>query len=270
MTGAAEALVPAGLEASLAFVRHGESTWIAEGRFQGRGDPPLSDFGRRQAALVAERLARPERPGALPLPPVPPIAVWHSPLGRARATAEAIAAAQETHPPLVAEDGLTELAQGDWEGRPGREVAEGWPELLQQWRVDPVHAHAPGGEALPEAAARVQATLGRIVATLVAAAGTDGAAGASPVLGYGPATPRADPWAIVVAHDGIFRLALLQLLELPLERFWGFPFLLCGISVVELRGGAATLRAHNLSDHLAPLAAVAEAVTEERARRGAL
>lgn len=267
------ALIPTGLDASLALVRHGESTWIAEGRFQGRGDPPLSDLGAAQARLVAERLAEPGRPGALPLPPGPAGAVWHSPLERARATAAAIATAHPAPPPLIAAPELTELAQGEWEGRPGREVAERWPELLAGWRADPVHAHAPGGETIPDASARVRAGLQQVLEGL--AAGTVEAHPAearrprSPVLGYGPATALT-PWGVVVAHDGIFRLALLALLDLPLERFWRFPFLLCGITVIELRAGGATLRAHNLSDHLAPLAATAEAVSEERARRGAL
>jgi broad specificity phosphatase PhoE len=265
-------LIPAGLDTSLAMVRHGESTWIAEGRFQGRGDPPLSDLGAAQARLVAERLAEPGRPGALPLPPGPAVAIWHSPLERARATAAAIAAAHAAPPPLIAAPELTELAQGDWEGLPGREVAERWPELLAGWRADPVRAHAPGGETITDAAGRVRAGLQGVLAGL--AAGTGEAPPkprrpGSPVLGYGAPTALT-PWGVIVAHDGIFRLALLALLDLPLERFWRFPFLLCGISVVELRGGAATLRAHNLSDHLAPLAATAEAVSEDRARRGAL
>ena len=266
------ALIPDGLDASLALVRHGESAWIAAGRFQGRGDPPLSELGRAQAALVAERLAEPGRPGALPLPPGPPLAVWHSPLERARATAASIATAHAVPPPLVAAEDLTELAQGDWEGLPGREVAERWPELLAGWRADPVHVHAPGGEAIPEAATRVRRALGGVLEGLAAGsaeASGDATPRRSPVLGYGPATALT-PWGVLVAHDGIFRIALLALLDLPLERFWRFPFLLCGISVVELRGGSASLRAHNLSDHLAPLAATAEAVSEDRARRGAL
>ena len=45
-------IIPADLDAALAFVRHGESEWVAEGRFQGQGDPPLSDVGRRQALFA--------------------------------------------------------------------------------------------------------------------------------------------------------------------------------------------------------------------------
>ena len=69
-----------------------------------------------------------------------------------------------------------------------------------------------------------------------------------------PATADA-PWTLVVGHDGIFKVAVLALLGLPLDRFWAFPWGLTGISVVELVAGRAVLRAHNLTDHLGPLQA---------------
>jgi broad specificity phosphatase PhoE len=90
------------------------------------------------------------------------------------------------------------------------------------------------------------------------------------VAGYGDTLAR-EPWSIVVAHDGVFKVAALTLLDLPLDRFWTLPFALCGISVIELRGGRPTLRAHNLTEHLAPLLEErAIAVSEERERTGAL
>ena len=54
---------------------------------------------------------------------------------------------------------------------------------------------------------------------------------------------------------------LLTLLDLPLDRFWTFPFALCGITVVEFRDGRGILRAHNLTEHLAALAATDAAPT---------
>ena len=52
-------LIPDLLDATLVLARHGESQYIVEGRFQGQADTPLTERGERQAALVAERLARP-------------------------------------------------------------------------------------------------------------------------------------------------------------------------------------------------------------------
>ena len=134
-----------GVEGSLALVRHGESTWIAEGRFQGRQDPPLSQAGARQAALVAARLRDPEAPPALPLPSSAPVGIWHSPLRRAATTAAAIAAARDRDVPLHADERLIELAQGEWEGLTHAEVTARFGEELEAWRVDAVGHHAPAG-----------------------------------------------------------------------------------------------------------------------------
>jgi broad specificity phosphatase PhoE len=276
--------VPEEVSATLAFVRHGESTYVAEGRFQGRQDPPLSALGERQAALVAQRLAERDGGTPLPLPAGPPLAVWHSPLQRAAATARHIAAAQPGVVPLRVSAELTELAQGKWEGLLLAEVKAHYAAELAAWRRRPNEAHAPGGESLPAAARRVRRGLSTVIDALAAAAsaraGTSDGAGVAaslerdPVPGYAqspPARTAAEPWAVIVAHDGISRLALLALLGMPAARFWSMPFNLCGITVVGLHGGVATLRAHNLSEHLAPLADEARAAEEARGeRRGAL
>lgn len=250
-----------GLEGSLALVRHGESTWIAEGRFQGQADPPLSSAGLLQAAAVAGRLADPGAAPSLPLPSGPPIAVWHSPLARAASTAGAIGSARRDVK-LISEPDLAELAQGDWEGLPHHEVRTRYAAELAAWRSDPLAHHAPRGEPLGDAAERARRALGRVLAALAPATSslppgpapspTD--APAEPVLGYGgrPGGSPADspPWGIVVAHDGILRLLLLQLLGMPIDRYWTVPFGLCCVSVVEIRAGTARLRAHNLAEHL--------------------
>jgi probable phosphoglycerate mutase len=239
-----------GLTATLVLVRHGQSTWIAEGRFQGRADPPLSALGEEQAALVAARLGGPR--GSDPMAPTAPHALWSSPLGRARGTARHLAALPGW-PPIRAADGLSEIGQGEWEGQPSAVVAARWPDLLAGWRRDPLAHHAPGGEALADVDVRIRAALEEILRDLPPVDGPDAAQShapaASPVPGYAPvATTR--PWAVVVAHDGVLRLALLSLLGLPLGAFWRVPFVLCGITVVTIDRGATALRAHNLAGHL--------------------
>lgn len=274
-----------GVTAALVLVRHGESTWIAEGRFQGRLDPPLSELGRRQATLVAARLVGRHEATPLPIPAGAPVGIWHSPLGRAAETAREIARVQPHEVALNPTEGLIEIAQGEWEGLPHAEVRTRWEAELAAWRRSPMTDHAPGGESLSDAARRVAGALQQVVDGIRKAAATHPQPTADavgdvaslrydPVPGY-PSTAPSDhsdePWAVMVAHDGIFRLALMTMLEIPLERFWSFPFNLCAISVVVINDGVPALRAHNLSEHLAPLAAEARAAEEARGdRRGAL
>src|SRR3954453_20606592 len=154
--GAARPLViPSAIDATLVLVRHGESTLIAEGRFQGRQDARLSPLGERQAALVGARLAERDAHTPLPIPAGPPAMIWHSPLSRAAQTARAIADAQPSNVPLTLLGELTEIAQGEWEGQPGSVVRERWATELAAWRRTPASSHAPGGESLVEAASRV-------------------------------------------------------------------------------------------------------------------
>jgi broad specificity phosphatase PhoE len=277
-------------DATIVFVRHGESTWIQEGRFQGRGDPLLSELGRRQAELVGTRLADPLAIPQLPVPAGTPLGVWHSPLTRAWQTAEAIAGARAggAAVTLQAFPDFIEIGQGEWEGLPHAEVAARYGPQLAAWRRSPTTAWAPGGESLREVGIRVRRGLVSLLGELgrgyeppladampptrvlgYATSVSGAQAGADRAYAAGP--PPAIPWAIVVAHDGVMRLALMTLLDIPFERFWSFPFALCAIGVLDIRGGVPSLRAHNLADHLAPLEHEMRAAAEARGdRAGAL
>jgi broad specificity phosphatase PhoE len=267
--------VPADLAATLVLLRHGQSVALAEGRYQGRSDTPLSVLGRRQAELAGARLAAPDAPPRLPIPPGEPVGVVHSPLARTRQTAEAVvmafAAAGRPVPPLRPEPGIAEVGLGAWEGLRQREIEERYPAEIAGWRRDPVNFHAPGGETIPEMDVRVRAALDRVIGDLSAAA--------APVP---PGTqsyydPHAGPWTLLVGHDGAFKVALLALLGLPLDRFWTFTQTTTGIAVLDIRNGRTILRAWNRTDHLAALELEAVEATRaeedaavERARAGAL
>jgi broad specificity phosphatase PhoE len=265
--------VPSRLDGTIVLVRHGESTWVAEGRIQGSADPPLSELGARQAALVAARLADPAAPPPLPVPGGPPLGCWHSPLQRAAETARFVGEAQaglELH----ADDRLREISQGEWEGLTGADVRARYRDIRAGWRRDPVHVHAPGGESLQEVGQRAGAFAGELLTRLAEetrARAADAASARLPKRRGSGATDDvqsdakarslelAVPWAIVVAHEGLLRVLLLALLGLSLDAFWRFPLGLCAISVVDVRNGHQALRAHNLLDHLAPLGATAAA-----------
>jgi broad specificity phosphatase PhoE len=245
----APAVIPSRLDATVVLVRHGESTWVAEGRVQGDANPPLSALGHRQAALVAARIADPLASPPLPVPAGQPIGCWHSPLDRAASTARAISIACGPALEMRADERLREIGQGEWQGLTGAEVRARFGDVRAGWRRDPVHVHAPGGESLPAVGRRAVSFADELLARL-AEAGPP--ADGRPSNGRSTAHP-AVPWAIVVAHEGLLRVLLISLLGLPLDAFWRFPLGLCGLSVVDVRDGRPSLRAHNLLDHLAPL-----------------
>jgi broad specificity phosphatase PhoE len=267
--------IPAGLDATLVLLRHGESELIVEGRFQGQAETPLSAAGRRQAELAGTRLATPHGAPSLPVPTGAPLEIVHSPLQRAAQTAEAVASAMAQPVafgravPLRPDRGFIEIGQGAWEGLHHTEIQERYGDQLATWRRDPLAAWAPGGESLPEVAARVRPALEALLGPL-ARAGVPGTLDRPQVAGYREATPQ-HPWSVLVAHDGVFKVVLLTLFGLPLDRFWMWMSDLCGISVIEFRGGRAVLRAHNLTEHLAPiLDERSQQVSEQRERTGAL
>ena len=263
------ALVPDGLDATLVLVRHGESEFIAEGRFQGQVETPLSRTGLRQAALVGERLAHPHDPPALPLVEGPLRELVHSPLRRTTQTAEAIAGSMAGEPAMRPEPGLLEIGQGEWEGLHRDEIVRRYGEVLSAWRRTPLRAWAPGGESLPTVQARVRPALTGVLATL-AEGGVPGTLDRDQVAGYGMSIGT-QPWSIVVGHDGVFKILLLTLFDLPLERFWMWTMDLCAITVIEFRGGRPVMRAHNLTSHLAGLLdEEAQEAQERRSRSGAL
>ena len=114
-------------------LRHGETPLSGERRFAGRGDIPLTATGLEQAAAAAARLAA---RGGLDL-------IVTSPLGRARQTASAVAAA--TGVPVVVGDGWMETDFGEWEGLSQAEAERGWPGHMAAWLND-TGAAPPGGE----------------------------------------------------------------------------------------------------------------------------
>ena len=263
------ALVPEGLDATIVLVRHGESQYIVEGRFQGQADTPLTDRGRRQAALVAARLGAAHEPPALPIPAGLPLEIVHSPLARTAATATAIGSAIAGDAPRRPDAGVLEIAQGAGEGLHRDDIAARDGPTLATWRRRPTDAWAPGGESLPEVAARVRPALGELLARL-AAAGVPGTRDRDQVPGYAE-PPATHPWSVLVAHDGVFKVSLLTLFDLPLERFWMWSMDLCAISIIEVRGGQPVVRAFNHTGHLAPLLDEAAVEAQEaRSRSGAL
>lgn len=115
------------------FLRHGETTWNAEGRLCGSTDVPLSDAGRRQAQLLAFRVK-----------PFLADALYSSPLRRALETARLIGEAVGCEP--VVDHRLAELNYGAWEGRTFEEIQRATPAAYRAWDADPANLAPPEGE----------------------------------------------------------------------------------------------------------------------------
>ncbi len=94
-------------------VRHGQSTWNMEGRWQGRADPPLSEFGELQASEAAKAI------GSVDI-------IIASPLQRAYGTAAIIGAHIGVGPVEVVED-LKERSVGVWEGLTRAQIEVDYP-----------------------------------------------------------------------------------------------------------------------------------------------
>lgn len=130
----------------LLLVRHGETTWNANHRYQGQMDIPLSDVGRWQAVAIAKRLM-----------PESIDAVYASDLTRAYETAQIIAAPHRLG--VQPEPRLREMSFGEWEGLPYAQMAKRFPDQVTWWNADRLTHAPPGGETLTQLAARVQAVL---------------------------------------------------------------------------------------------------------------
>lgn len=133
------------------FIRHGESVWNAEGRWQGQADPPLTEQGR----LQAERAAGPLGGAGIAL-------LASSDLARARATAEILGARLALSPHV--EPALREHDVGRWSGLRTEEIAQLWPEELARFRGGDLALRVGGGESRLALRERVTEAIGRLAA----------------------------------------------------------------------------------------------------------
>ncbi len=205
---------------NILLVRHGETAWNREGRYQGRTDVPLSDTGKQQVAALGLRLAN-----------VPIAFAVASPLTRARTTAEAILAGRSS--PLAVEPGLMEISHGGWEGLLAADVARTHGDMFSLWRTAPSRTApaGPGAETLGEVEDRAWPVLASAVAKL------------------GP-----DDTALIAAHDAVNRVLLCRVLGLPVERMWTFRQAPATLNVLS-GSSLDTLQVVRLNDseHVAPL-----------------
>ncbi|KJS11153.1 MAG: phosphoglycerate mutase [Peptococcaceae bacterium BRH_c8a] len=195
-------------------IRHGETIWNKDARFQGRSDIPLSPQGMEQARALGERLKGHKF-----------AAFFSSGLSRAKLTAELVA---EPHGQSVeVAKGLEELSFGDWEGLTIKEIRERYSEESSAWWARPLDTRIPGGETLAELAERSTAVLKQIV------------------------DKHPDQHVAVVAHGGTIRSVVGTVLGLDLNHYWRLRQDNASLTIIDFYGwDKAILMLYNDISHL--------------------
>jgi probable phosphoglycerate mutase len=201
----------------LVLLRHGHVDWHDPERFRGRAELALTDLGRRQARAAAVAIATTWKPDA----------VYSSPLGRCRDTAAAIAAPFRLAVQTV--EALADIDYGAWQGLTRDEAAARWPAEIEQWYRAPHLASIPGGETLAALFSRASAAF------------------------YGLLRSHPTETLVIIGHDSVNRVLLLQALELPLSRYWHLRQDPCGLSTLSFGNDAFVVRSLNETQHLAGL-----------------
>lgn len=130
----------------LCLIRHGQTDWNLEGRYQGQSDVSLNENGLAQAQSLNEKLDGQKFS-----------AIYSSDLIRAKQTAEPIANLLGLK--IQIDPRLREINQGEWEGVLVDDIKARYAEIWSQRTVDPASVRPPGGETVGEVATRVYAAL---------------------------------------------------------------------------------------------------------------
>jgi 2,3-bisphosphoglycerate-dependent phosphoglycerate mutase len=200
------------------FIRHGETDWNRQQRFQGHADVPLNAMGLAQAARLGERLAG-ERPAAL----------VSSDLQRARQTAAPLAAAWGQVPAL--QRGFREQGFGALEGLEVAQIKTSHPDLWARWLDHQADFELPGGESLRHFHARVLAAVRETAAQ----------------HGDGP--------VVVVTHGGVLDMLWRTAHGLPLDGLRACEIPNTGINRLRWKNGTLDILQWADAAHLAGLPA---------------
>lgn len=197
----------------LILVRHGETSWNRDGRFQGQGPIGLNDLGYKQAQRVAKVISR-----------MRATALYSSPLPRALMTAEEIS--RELSIPVVPLEGMKEIDLGNLEGITGKVMQAQYAQLYAEWKDDPTSVTFPGGESLQQLQERAWDALKHLEGT------------------------HSDNVAVVVSHGFAICTILCRLLGLPLSQFHTLSVDLGSISIIQANSGTHQVVTINDKCHL--------------------
>lgn len=196
-------------------IRHGETDWNREFRYQGSSDIPLNRQGLEQARMLGVRMSG-----------ITPARVLTSPLKRASETARVIMEYNESGAGSELVSELREISFGIWEGLTVPEIKEIDGSTFECWKKAPFSCSPQGGETLDEILERSR----RVADSL-----------------------RESPPGnvFVVAHGGVLRAVIAAMMGFSeVDLLWRMRFDNCSVSVIDLWGNYPSLLLTNDTHHL--------------------
>ena len=197
----------------LYFMRHGETVWNTERRYQGMTDIELSQEGLRQAECAAKRFKN-----------IKIDKIYASPLKRAMKTAEKIAAEKGLE--IISEDDFREIHFGEWEGKTVPELTEKYGESYTNFIREPHKYGFPGEGSVENVINRIKPGIDRLIA-------------------------EEKGNVLIVSHGGIIRLMIMYIMGLDSSWFTKMWINNTGVSIVEIKNDRKLLLTLNDSAHLA-------------------
>ena len=202
---------------SLYLVRHGQTDASLHNRFCGRIDPPLNATGLAMAEALGARY------GAEGF-----VEIVASPLVRARQTAAPTATRAGL--PVTTDEGLIEIAYGEWDGRAEADVEREDGARFHAWEAHPGRVAPPGGETGADIAVRALAAVERIRARHP---------GGGKVL--------------VVSHKATLRVLVCALLGIDVDGFRArIAQKVCAVSIIDFKSTGPLLQVLGDTSHLPP------------------
>lgn len=195
------------------FVRHGQTSWNQEGKYQGHSDISLNERGIKQGNLVAKRLAK-EKISA----------IYSSDLLRAQQTAKAIA---EYHGlSVITKPEFREINFGIWEGLTYQEIMVDWSEILTAMYSKPGEIGPPQGESFQVVKQRVTRALQECV------------------------KEHQEQTIVLVSHGGTMRVLLCAALGIGLDKMWSMRQDSSAINIIEYIDNRAVVSLVNDTWHV--------------------
>jgi len=197
----------------LFLIRHGETAWNSQKRFQGWSDIELNEKGFHQAELLGKRFEN-----------IKVDELYSSPLIRAVQTAMPIAKAQGVE--IQTNEYFKEINFGEWEGKTREEIAEAFGDAFEVFIKNPQYLPFPGEGSFDNVIKRIKIGLDEIME------GKDNINIA------------------IVSHGGIIRLMIRYLLDIKEDLYNRTWIDNTSISVVEVGRRETVLRVLNDSSHI--------------------